>query len=405
MRIIWINNREGGATKVINLSDLNGYLMKDGEVTLPLGLGLEVLVFDPRPILNDRSGMTFKIDVNNSGDEVTFMRTDKDEDWLCSFRLYNRTEEKVPESFNSSYVYHGLKGEYPPYNATHLKIHEDVKVIRENAFCGWSLLEAVFIPPTVTEIQYQAFKGCCNLKLLNLPEKIDLENVHESIIDGCDALEAAFPWYTPKVRLEWLKEQYDRYPLHKMLCNYNVNMKDIKSYIEEHGSDCLQETDYDSFDDETANGTKMTPLHIISLIAKAIDDTDKASKIIKYIFEQYKDAAFDHDIYGKLPISYAALGTEFTLDDSCEKLTLAKNEKGEYAVALKNNDNHTATDIAIKQYLVVPKDVRAYLYGLHPILVWNTHKKDESEALHKTINAYISLFQNKLAGNDLGGHP
>ena len=396
MRIIDIVNSKGGI-KVIKLTDLNDYL-KDGseKITLPSDPERNDLVFDPRPIFLDRYGYKFQINIDNSNNEVTFFN--KDEGWNGSFRLYNRSEEKVPKSFEDPsipYVYHGLEGECPPFDVAHVKIHEDVKVIKEGAFTDCSSLEAIFIPPTVTEIEILAFSNCCNLKLLNLPENIDLEKVDKNIIEGCDALRAASPQLVLKERLKWLTTRYDTYPFRELLCNPNVTIKDIQSYIEQNGSDCFQKTDNYTFFGGT--GMNITPLHLICLLANATDDTDKASKMIEYIYEQHKDAAFTHDINNRLPISYAVIGAKFPLDDIHTKLVFAKNDKGEYAATLRNNNNETATDIAIKQHLIVPKDVRVYLYSLSPIAI--NKDNENAEVLHETINEYITLFQNKLTGN------
>ena len=253
MIIVVVGNEGGGAKKVVKLSDLKEYAGKDEngnviEKDIDLSQNPEQnLVFDHRPIMYDRYGYTFEIDVDS--ENVTFTRTDKDKDngWRddVRFRLYMKTEQVKHPPFDNSipYVYHGLIGERDPFGVIHVKVHKDVDIIRHDAFSDCSKLQscdmkessnlteieytafidchkltcvrfpqqpslekigdraffnchsmqALFIPPSVAHIGEQAYADCYNLKVLKLPADIDLNNVDDSFIEDCAALEDAIP--------------------------------------------------------------------------------------------------------------------------------------------------------------------------------------------------------------------
>ena len=116
--------------------------------------------------------------------------------------------------------------------------NDTLKEIGEKAFWNCKSIEALVIPSSVKSIGDYAFHGCSNLKVVKLPDAIDLEKVPHNIFHGCTDLEAVFPTdkIKPKERLQWLKERYDAFPLHKLCYNVLATKGQIEQCIDQHPS-------------------------------------------------------------------------------------------------------------------------------------------------------------------------
>ncbi len=126
---------------------------------------------------------------------MTFTRTDKEKyggwEFARYFRLYFRNEEEVP-LFNNSvpYLYEGQNFELPPCDAIHVKVKENVTAIKGNAFSGWKKLVSVDMANSqVTEIGYNAFKGCKSLKIVRFPKNDTLKKIRDKAFWECKSIE------------------------------------------------------------------------------------------------------------------------------------------------------------------------------------------------------------------------
>ena len=152
-------------------------------------------------------------------------------------------------------------------------------------------MEALFLPSTLKSIEHHAFARCRSLRLLILPNDIDLSNVGNDIIDqtaiGHIATTAGMPFSRVN---EWLFHHMDDSPFHELCYNSSATTKQINEYLIEHGNDSALAID-------TIHG--MTPLHMLSMNPHAPADT------IAALLNVDMEVAFCLDNQGKMSLDYA----------------------------------------------------------------------------------------------------
>ena len=119
------------------------------------------MVVDPRPIFHIHEEKDYKFEVAVNGGTVTRINRKENEspgwDVGIKFRVYSRNEFHY--SLESTiYVYHGIKYERAPRNATEIIIKNGIKTIRSRAFQYCFSLSKITMPNTVTTIGRGAFK-------------------------------------------------------------------------------------------------------------------------------------------------------------------------------------------------------------------------------------------------------
>ena len=102
--------------------------------TLDAELPQADMEIDPRVLEFDLEGWKFDCFIRES--TLTVTRIDKCEGWdrPLKFRLYDPEREEVPDFTSEVYTYHGLDGEYAPYNITEVIVQPSVTEIKECAF-------------------------------------------------------------------------------------------------------------------------------------------------------------------------------------------------------------------------------------------------------------------------------
>ena len=95
-------------------------------------------------------------------------------------------EEDSVEEEIIRYVYRGEVGEVIPYEATHITVAEDVRVIRARAFyCHCGIIE-VICHDRVEKIEREAFDSCFNLRRVIMP---GVKIVEEEALEDCEDLD------------------------------------------------------------------------------------------------------------------------------------------------------------------------------------------------------------------------
>lgn len=211
--------------------------------------------------------------------------------------------------------------------------NDTLKEIGEKAFWNCKSIEALVIPSSVKSIGDYAFHGCSNLKVVKLPDAIDLEKVPHNIFHGCTALEAVFPTdkIKPKERLQWLKERYDAFPLHKLCYNVLATKGQIEQCIDQHPTST-------SVIDEVG----MSAINLMSMLAGASNDHNTASEMIQCMYEKNNDVAFIQDKYGRLPLHYLAEIASEDLIASMATLGKSMDDSGLCAASVVDKDGRTA---------------------------------------------------------------
>ena len=138
---------------------------------------------DPRYIRDFCYGELYKFTFSVNGRTLTIMITHEDEDehehegWCDDFKLrvYNPTNEVIPDFTSTTYTYHGLTGEKAPEDTTKVIFHPSVNIIREFAFYGCQSLEQVTIPDHVTRILNRAFLCCYSLRSIRFSCNLEYE--------------------------------------------------------------------------------------------------------------------------------------------------------------------------------------------------------------------------------------
>lgn len=64
-------------------------------------------------------------------------------------------------------------------------------------------LQKIFIPPRVTKIGYESFKGCTSLEEVVIPSSV--KEINRTAFDGCNNIKAI---YVPKEKVDFYKERF-----------------------------------------------------------------------------------------------------------------------------------------------------------------------------------------------------
>ena len=162
-------------------------------------------------------------------------------------------------------------------------------------------VEALFLPSTVKSIEYRVFLNCESLRVLILPNIINLSNIGEDFIQytGIEkhlVLNVDLNWSwgddedKKRGNKEWMYNHMDQKPLHKLCCDSSVSTKKINSYLNDHGNDSALRI-------ETIND--MTCLHMLTMNPNAPADA------ISALFDFNMEAFFCVDNQQKIPLEYA----------------------------------------------------------------------------------------------------
>ena len=237
------------------------------------------MVVDPRHIYGDSR---FKFEAVVIGTTLTLTRIERsgDEDpgweYTMKFRIYSRNEFHY--SFESTkYLYHGIRGERAPEDATEIIFKDGIKTIMEDAFhvcsslskitipdtvtsikhgvfahCNalryiylpsnlryienlafWDCesLEAIYIPPTITDIGISAFEGCTSLRIINIPDSGVRIREH-TLVQHDDGSWTHMNYTSNPKYSQWLRNRYT--PFHNLCWNPSVTVNNIKQCMQQH---------------------------------------------------------------------------------------------------------------------------------------------------------------------------
>ena len=260
------------------------------------------MVVDPRPI----ASLRFSLEVYVQGTELTVTKTfrpfwDPTPGWIVyiPFRIYSRNE--IRYRFDSrTYLLHGLRYEYAPLDVTEVFVKYGIETIREREFCdrralrnvrmpetvriietnaffrclslpylelptnltriadnvfSFSALYAIYIPPTVTEIGFCAFRNCKSLRIINFPDRVHFLPLY--VVIGCDDLlpdemQAQSHNYNDNI-CHWLWTRYNSF--HNLCWDPTVTADRIQEYMREHRDEARARTN---------DKPQFTPLHLLA---------------------------------------------------------------------------------------------------------------------------------------------
>ncbi len=310
------------------------------------------LQIDPRPIfVCDYADFnsTFDVSFDTSGKVATITRNNGAEKWsgeALLFRVYDPAKEVVPCFQSTTYTYLGVDGEKAPVETIVGILDSSVRTIKEEAFEGCKnmklclmhdqvesieryafvdcsamksirlsrklkhigyesfgfceSLDALFNPSTTTKIDHRAFVGCRNIRVLHLPDDINIEELGVGIMKDCStffeisqveeyhALNGCLIINNEEVHQSILAFYRNLSPLHRICLDTNVTEQKIHQCINLHGPTSAFTTDH--------NG--MTPLHILAMNPYATPGT------ILGCFRLNKSAVFSEDNSEMTPIQY-----------------------------------------------------------------------------------------------------
>ncbi len=304
------------------------------------------LKLDPR--VNSPPRFKFVCHYHKDGITVTLTRVDNNYDRFVvggpfTMRIFDPTEEPLPDFNSTVYTILGIDGERAPADIITVIIHPSVKIIQKGTFSGYRKmkrcifhakieaidesafrdcvsLEALFLPPCLKSIGRWAFKGCETLSILPLPLNIDHQRIEREVIRDCgtffsitqirnyDVLQY-FNSSINQARIDDNKRVHQAIvefhrnlpPLFRACLDFNVSTQAIRECIVTHGVDTAYNT-------HSYNGI-MTPLHILVLNPSATIGSILTCfhANMGAIFENYRDCSHGHDennisLMGKNPL-------------------------------------------------------------------------------------------------------
>jgi len=186
-----------------------------------------------------------------------------------------------------------------------MKLSKTLEFIGICAFSFCKSLEAVFLPMTLASIEASAFM-VSSLRLLVLPDSINLNKVDRGIINGASIYHIA---KTAGVQYEiragdtigytnesnrgvndWLIHHMDESPLHKVCYDPSVTTEKIATFLNRNGSRYTLQKDA---------SYSMCPLHILTMNPHAPIDA------IAALLDSNLEAVLSLDNKEKTPLDYA----------------------------------------------------------------------------------------------------
>jgi len=266
------------------------------------------------------------------------------------------------------YVFHGCS------SLVAVSLPTTIATVGNGVFNGCSSLVSVLLPSTLTEMGEGVFNGCSSLVLVALPAT--LRKIGREVFNKCILLDKALEFQTKYSGMhEFLRHRFVDLPLHS-LCYYysDKQLEAIKKCITE-----------DLFTTIKLDICKMTALHILGMVCVTkVNETAMASTakgILQACYNANKNAATVEDIFGRVPIHYAAMNPHTSTEGFIDILARAKNEKG-YAASFVDKDGNTPLSLALQHKASI--DIHRFLYSVHPIV----HPK-----LDEVISQYIKENQ------------
>ena len=129
-----------------------------------------------------------------------------------------------------------------------IRFPRNLEWIGEYAFCYCKSLQALFLPSTVTHIGHYAFRNCKSLRSFYVPETI--EHIGNWVVNGCDLILTTVKYekdanghYNHDEVNQWLKHQYDGFPLHKLCFSTSITPQEIEVCFQVHGIERAAEVD------------------------------------------------------------------------------------------------------------------------------------------------------------------
>jgi len=190
-----------------------------------------------------------------------------------------------------------------------VKISKGLVTIGKQAFWECKSLDALFLPSTLQQIEDEAFRDCISMRILVLPPKINLDQVGERIVRGCDTLlktgaemDIQYKWQqlffnrhvsnNDEVN-RWVANHLDGSPLYQICADASVKSSTLYAYIQEYGTSSAYVRDFHG----------LTPLHIITMNPHA------SMSAIVACFSANQDFLCAKDGKGLTPLDYLWKGS------------------------------------------------------------------------------------------------
>jgi len=157
-----------------------------------------------------------------------------------------------------------------------IRLSTNLEYIGVAAFRDCELTEAVFLPPTIISIGYEAFYQCKSLRFIKMPDAMD--HIGFDVFQKCDLLSST-------VRNN--RDDNDL-PMHKVCYSTSVNPQMINEYIDTHGIERGTEV----------NDQQTTALHILCVNPHVTGDA------IRAYLQLAAEAAEQQDSVGMTPFQY-----------------------------------------------------------------------------------------------------
>ena len=165
-----------------------------------------------------------------------------------------------------------------------IQLPPNLQYVCEIAF-AFSSLQAIFIPPTVTDIGDDVFMGCKSLHIISIPHS--LQNIGYGIIRHCnDLLVGEIEEVPQDEQLLWLRNRYN--PLHSLCWDTSVTAEAI--------SDHIQKPHENEERARTNDKPLFTALHLLAA------NPSVTAKMITTYLQLAPDVAIMQDNIGQTPL-------------------------------------------------------------------------------------------------------